>query len=453
VARVVRTLSYLVVVAAVASAAVLADRAWRQEQRLHTHEALWAASAATVLGARRADERAARLRHTLALRGASSRLTAALLERPSDTELELALLERRLVAGETASMRARTWEGAATNADARDRFMRLWYRSWERELGVEYDAVRAVESDVEVSRVRTFDVASSVMLRFYDAEGEIVGLLKPEQTNPWTNYRGEIATYRLCPLIHCAVDVPSNREVRIEQEQLAELMRLDLRAVRNIERNDYEPIWREGDDGKLWLHGTLKAWVPGFVYFPIEQVDAWRHLVSIETPLERLAELDLERELRSLGDTRREWWPRFLRRAQGVTAFEFAHQLSDLHVLDVLSNNWDRYSSLTPGSNCMFDDGRFLSIDNGATFHSLEERPGRDVFVRLRRIQRFSRTTIDAVRWMETDALFPILFPPRPWVDGDDARWEAFLERRRQLLEHVDDLIDRHGEDEVLAFP
>lgn len=241
--------------------------------------------------------------------------------------------------------------------------------------------------------------------------------------------------------------------MRIGEADLAALMGLGDGAVRRIRRNDYEPVWFVEGNGTRWLYATMKDWVPDFVHFPIEERSSWRHLVEQDTPLERLRGMSLAEGLSALRTSRPEWRVRFAARAEGVDAFTFAHQLSDMHVLDALINNWDRYSSLTPGSNCMWAAGRFLSIDNAASFHTPEEWRGEDVWVRLRRVERFSRDTVDAIRWMNTEALFRILFPPNPFIEDERERWTHFLERRQRVLDYVDELIARYGEAEVLAFP
>lgn len=334
-------------------------------------------------------------------------------------------------------------------SEQRPRFVRLSYDAMAADQGLRDTEPVDLGADPQLTRIRTFDVASSVLLRVY-AGGDTVAVFKPLQTNPWTNYRGEIATYRLCQLIGCAISIPRTVEARIRDTDLARLMRLD--SVDDIARNNYRPIWVTDDDGQRWLYGALKDWVPGFVYFPIEETAAWRDLVRPGRPLAPLQRLGLREALDSFAGSRPDWYPRFLDRARGLNAADFAHQLSDMHVIDVLSNNWDRYSSRDPSSNCQWNHGQFVSIDNGATFHLADERTGQDVQVRMRRIGLFSRSLIEAIRWMEPEALFPLAFPPNAHIDREDERWQDFLDRREWLLEYVDGLIEQHGADEVLVF-
>jgi hypothetical protein len=137
------------------------------------------------------------------------------------------------------------------------------------------------------------------------------------------------------------------------------------------------------------------------------------------------------------------------------TALDLARQLSNLHVFDLLINNWDRYSGAYPGVNSQFNHGMFVSIDNGAAFQARRQGNTSEftTWNRLRRIEIFSRTTIESIRSMDTDRARALLFPTSRWHTDDDDRWERFLHRRERLLSHIDALIEQHGEDRVLVLP
>ena len=370
-----------------------------------------------------------------------------------DPDIVTAVVELALLTGDLANARILAWTAVERHSDHRAEMMRLWYRATTADPDFSPPEPHRIGVNDGVTRIRTFDVATSVMLRLYD-DRDIVGLFKPEQTNPWSSFRGEIAAYRLCSLINCTISIPHNREARIHEADLARLMGFgSVDQLDAVERNEYTPIWYTDEAGDRWLYGTLKAWVPGFVYFPIEEVESWRHLATTGMTLRRLEGVPLEQALSGYADSHAEWFPRFLERARRVTTADFVRQLSDMHVLDVLINNWDRYSSRDPASNCQWDDGHFVSIDNGASFHTPDEWVGHDVQLRIRRIKLFSRSTINAIRWMQPEALFEILFPPNPFITDEGGRWQHFLERRQWLLDYVDALIAEHGEDAVLIFP
>lgn len=60
---------------------------------------------------------------------------------------------------------------------------------------------------------------------------------------------------------------------------------------------------------------------------------------------------------------------------------------------------------------------------------------------------------IDALRWMDDEAAFALMFPPSPWCEDEEERFDAFVERRALLLEHIDALVDQYGPDAVYLFP
>ena len=370
-----------------------------------------------------------------------------------DPDSAAGLVELSMLTGDFTTASNAAWDAVERFPNRRAELMRLWYRTVLAEPDFLSPDVHRIGVADGVTRLRTFDVATSVMFRLY-AGREIVGLFKPMQDNPWSSYRGEIAAYRICRLINCTISIPHNREARISDHDLARLMGFEsVEQLESIERNEYTPTWFTDENGERWLYGTLKAWVPGFVYFPIEEVEAWRYLAATGMTERRLERIPLDEALAGLAESHPEWFPRFLERRRRVSTAEFVHQLSDMHVLDVLINNWDRYSSRDPASNCQWDDGHFVSIDNGASFHTPEEWVGHEVQLRLRRINLFSRSTINAIRWMQPDALFSIAFPPNPYIGDEEIRWRHFLERRQWLLEYVDGLIAERGENAVLIFP
>ena len=193
--------------------------------------------------------------------------------------------------------------------------------------------------------------------------------------------------------------------------------------------------------------------MPGFSQFPIEYTDVWGDLLSNWITAERLHEIELNDAIRGFnGRDRGRYWD-ILERAEDTTTFDLAHQISDLHVFDFLINNWDRYSGEYWGVNCQWNHGQFVSIDNGASFQTSDWGGWSATRGRLQRIHRFSQDTIDAIRWMEPDLLFEILFPPSEFHDDEGERWAMFLERRDWLLGYVDGLIEDYSYDRIMIFP
>jgi len=370
----------------------------------------------------------------------------------ADDKAHFALLALWTQTGQYAAARDVAFARAGSRAALRQHYMHAYYDAFEADPELFAAEVMPIEPSVHADRLHALGGGSTVSLRA-TLDDATVAAVKPNQTRLQTNYRGEIASYRLCALIFCGFDVPRNQEVRILERDF-----MRMYGIRSLENNvgyaaNFEDlVWNEVERER-WLHATWKDWVPDYSYFPIENVQGWEPFVSRRVTAEDLASRDANQALNGLSADWRH--ARSLREHWGkVSAFDLAHQISNLHVFDYLSNNWDRYSGAYPGVNCHFSHGRFVSIDNGATFQASDYAGGREQTTRgrLSRVHVFSRSTIDAIRWMDVHRAVHILLPQRPY-HNDKSRIQLFLERRERLLEMVDAAIAERGEDAVLIFP
>ena len=132
-----------------------------------------------------------------------------------------------------------------------------------------------------------------------------------------------------------------------------------------------------------------------------------------------------------------------------MDTYEFASQIAQLMVFDVLTSNWDRFSSVRSyyGANTHFGQGRLIALDNGAAFHtqSMEK-----VNALLSKVERFSRTQIAALRALTPGSLDDVLFEDASALERQ--RMRVFWSQRELVLRHVDALIEAYGEDAVLCF-
>ena len=368
---------------------------------------------------------------------------------------QLALTEYALATENLDQTRELAWAGASAFESERNAFIRLWYQSYVAEDGFLPEDILTVVPGEHVDEISRLGGGTSITLRFRQ-DGDTVGAFKPYQRRLWSSYRGELAAYRLCPLINCDFDIPHNREVRIPLSDFLDLYGIrSLRGQSGYASEFHNLVLFEDETGAQWLHGVLKDWVPDFTRFPVEYQDVWLPLLQQTTPLEDIEQLPLEEALLGLQTLHRGNYERIIAYASGMTTVELARQLSNLHVFDHLTNNWDRYSRTTRfnGMNNQFNDGRFVSIDNGAAFgHPENGRISPAPEHRVRQIQRFSHTMVDAIRWMDLKILYPILFPPSPHHTDELERFQLFMERRQVFLDYVDELIEQYGEEEVLVF-
>ncbi len=304
--------------------------------------------------------------------------------------------------------------------------------------------------DVPVDMIKALGGGRSLSFKVYH-EGEKRYAFKPAQTEWDDGWRAEIAAYTLCQLLPCVFDVPESFTARVEQDTWQGLY--PLNTVKQAEyATEFERLkWRtepneKGEEVQV-LYGVAKIWVPGFTDFPIEYTDVWHPWVDA-TGDASVLELPLDQSLQGL-QGRGEYYEGVLGEAGSATTLSVARQLSNIMVFDFLINNWDRFSTVEDyyGVNNQFADGKFVSIDNGAGFQfQASER----VDSRFRKVTRFSKSMIAAVRLLDRDLVDPLLFP-NP-TEQEEQRLDQFWKRREELLARVDELVEEHGAEQVLYF-
>ncbi|MGB5811495.1 MAG: hypothetical protein WBG86_13235 [Polyangiales bacterium] len=126
-------------------------------------------------------------------------------------------------------------------------------------------------------------------------------------------------------------------------------------------------------------------------------------------------------------------------------------ELSDLIVFDYLTQNVDRWGGDFTNVRTRGSGGPLIYLDNGAGFWLGDQRLGL-MEARLRAVQRFRRATVEAVRNLDierfaarlaTDPLAPIL---------NEKQLDGLRQRQAAFLTHVDRMIARFGEPQVLAW-
>ncbi|RZV55624.1 MAG: hypothetical protein EX268_01715 [Deltaproteobacteria bacterium] len=126
-------------------------------------------------------------------------------------------------------------------------------------------------------------------------------------------------------------------------------------------------------------------------------------------------------------------------------------ELSDLIVFDYLTQNVDRWGGDFTNVRSREKGGPLIYLDNGAGFWLGQQRLGL-MEARLKALQRFRRSTIDAVRALDIgrfasrlreDPLAPVL---------NEKQLDGLERRRRAVLGHVEDMVARFGEARVFAW-
>ncbi len=382
----------------------------------------------------------------------AARVRAVWFPPPNAPKVTVASIRFALANRDFGSARSLAWAAVSRMAAHRPAMTRLWYTTWTEDDVFFPANGRARELDPAIDRISWLGGGSTLTFRLVSGD-TTVRAFKPTQLRYQSSPRGEIAAYRLCSLIHCGFEIPHNDEVRISRTRMLELNgRDDARAVADFDRRYSDLIWFEEGDER-WLHGASEAWVPEYREFGIEFTDHWHFLVDGDAGRVSLAAVEIEDVLRPVFNTRGRRRDPSAGDTGDLDGVELARQLSNLHVFDFLLNNWDRYSRRYPGANTHWHRDHIISIDNGAAFprrgthHTLSGRVER----RTSPVRVFSRRTIDAIRWMQPTAVFPILFPPSPHFD-EKTEFSQFLDRRKMLLARVDEIVAEHGEERVFIL-
>jgi len=137
--------------------------------------------------------------------------------------------------------------------------------------------------------------------------------------------------------------------------------------------------------------------------------------------------------------------------AQAPDTDERPAELSDLIIFDYLTQNVDRWGGDFTNVRSRGPGGPLIYMDNGAGFWLGEQRLGL-MEARLKALQRFRRSTVEAVRNLDIerfsarlqgDPLAPVL---------NEKQLDGLAQRRRAVLEHVDAMVARFGEARVFAW-
>jgi hypothetical protein len=265
------------------------------------------------------------------------------------------------------------------------------------------------------------------------------GYFKPKQTFSAAHWYSEIAAYYL------------DRELGLGRVPPTTGRRFHWRQLRAAAGSDPR-VSELGIEKDGSLEGAFIWWIPE----PLERARMgrnWERWVRVQkslpiTPYQR--PVDYRADLNRRPGVREATDPsRPIAKAPDIEARPA--ELSDLIVFDYLTQNVDRWGGDFTNLRSRGKGGPLIYLDNGAGFWLGQQRLGL-MEARLKALQRFRRSTIDAVRALDIerfasklrgDPLAPVLNEKQ--VDG-------LAQRRRAVLEHVDAMVTRFGETRVFAW-
>jgi len=279
-------------------------------------------------------------------------------------------------------------------------------------LGMKDELLMERMKQGEIVQAKLNKGGSSISFRLDFADGSRAAF-KPEQTNPQTVPRKEIAAYRLNRLLGLN-RVPPATSRTVHKDEL--LGRLPADSPYSATRIMAETLF----DEEGFTRGEVSYWIPTILDSHLdapESVLSWAKWMTIGEPIP-------------------------------ADKVELMAQLSDLLLFDLVQNNSDRFS----GGNLMVSkDQRVLYFMDNAFGFQVEPEGHMRCRAALSRCQKFSKKLIEALRRLEISSLRAAL-EPDPGVLSE-AELRGLLARRDVALHHVDALIAQHGAEKVLAFP
>jgi hypothetical protein len=273
----------------------------------------------------------------------------------------------------------------------------------------------------DVARVKFNGGGSSLSIRLEFADGSKAAF-KPDQIHRQSDPRKEIAAYRIDRLLALGRVPPAIGRSFPMRELTAKVASSHREYAHRLVD---EAVPRGGV-----LRGELSWWIPvlGTGY-----VDGKYKIDGAE------------------GVSR---WKRWLQADGEIPAADLAmcQQLSNVTVFDFLIDNLDRWSG---GNAITTEDGSTLYFMDNQMAFSLDSRGHRKSHGNLERVEKFSRGLVGRLRVLDEAMLREVLAPDTGPFDqlltGPEIK--ALLARRDVFLGYVDELIARHGEAKVLAFP
>lgn len=254
---------------------------------------------------------------------------------------------------------------------------------------------------------------SSVSFRVEFADGSRASF-KPNQINPQSVPRKEVAAYRLNRLLGLNLVPPAT--MRSVPKEVV-LGRLAPESAFMRPRVEAETTFENGA-----AVGSLSYWVPTLIHMGLDTPDGisrWEHWLSVDAPIP-------------------------------ADKVQLMAQLSTLLVFDLIQNNSDRFS----GGNLLgAPEGKSLYFMDNAFGFQTDAEGHQKCRSYVSRAQKFSRRFIRALQRLDLRTLKQAMRPEGEPSLLSDEEMEALLGRRDRALRHVNELIARYGEERVLVFP
>jgi hypothetical protein len=297
----------------------------------------------------------------------------------------------------------------------------------DRVFGPQEDAHREALARGAIARVLKGTGGRSLAFKITLEDGT-EGYFKPHQRFSGSNWHAEVASYYLDRALGLG-RVPPTIGRRLPWAPL-------WRASAGDERVDEVHVEEDGT-----VRGAFVWWIPEPLT-PITPGAHWERWVRVGGAID-VSPLVAAHQ-----------WRRALREGHGQHDGDLRApdhpdrpaELSDMILFDYLTHNLDRWGGRFTNVRTRGRGGPLIYLDNAAGFFPGQRRIGL-MDARLHVVQRFRRSTVDAIRALDVERFAERLQrdPLAPVLEAHDL--EGLAVRRRHLLEHVDAMVRRFGDD------
>jgi hypothetical protein len=147
-------------------------------------------------------------------------------------------------------------------------------------------------------------------------------------------------------------------------------------------------------------------------------------------------------------------WSRYLTIGVDIpeTARSMVAQISNMVLFDLVIDNSDRWAG---GNTKMSEDSTFLYFMDNTLAFGRNKRGHPRLWSQLRKVQKFSASLVARMRLLGENEVRSALGEDRgPFPELlKEEEIQALFSRRDHVLAYIDELIAKHGEKAVLAFP
>jgi hypothetical protein len=279
-------------------------------------------------------------------------------------------------------------------------------------LGMKDELLTERMRTAEIVKAKLNKGGSSISFHIYFADGSGAAF-KPEQINPQSVPRKEIAAYLINRMLGLNAVPPATRRTLHRDDLVG---KLPQEAKFLAARIDAETTF----DEEGFTRGEMSYWIPTI---------ADSHLDTPEAVLE---------------------WTRWLTPGEEIPKEKFGlmAQLSSLLVLDMLANNSDRFSG---GNLLTSGDGKILFYMDNTFGFQVEDEGHIKCRQYLFRSEKFSRKLVAALRKMDLPSLHRALEVEAAVLT--EAEMKSVIARKDAVLKYIDGLVAAFGESQVLVFP